>query len=81
MEYPLSIHGVTMDCLWWRKVSFFCERFNKSFREDVLDAYWFENIEQARTFAQDWMEDYNNYHPHASLGNCSPIEFKLKRSA
>ncbi|MDK7674195.1 integrase core domain-containing protein [Weeksella virosa] len=38
-------------------------------------------MEQARTLAQDWMEDYNHNHPHASLGNCSPIEFKLKRSA
>ncbi|MFA7688348.1 MAG: transposase [Moheibacter sp.] len=59
----------------------FCERFNKTFREDVLDAYWFENIEQARTIAQDWMDDYNNHHPHSSLADCSPIEFKLKRSA
>ncbi|MGB6083705.1 integrase core domain-containing protein [Moheibacter sp.] len=59
----------------------FCERFNKTFREDVLDAYWFENIEQARTIAQDWMEDYNHNHPHSSLADCSPIEFKLKRSA
>ncbi|MFA7686546.1 MAG: IS3 family transposase, partial [Moheibacter sp.] len=59
----------------------FCERFNKTFREDVLDAYWFENIEQARTIAQDWMKDYNHHHPHSSLADCSPIEFKLKRSA
>jgi len=59
----------------------FCERFNKTFREDVLDAYLFENIEQAKQIAQEWREDYNNYHPHASLGNSSPIEFKLNRSA
>lgn len=59
----------------------FCERFNKTFREDVLDAYIFENIEQARTIAQNWRDDYNHYHPHASLGDCSPIEFKLIRSA
>ncbi|WP_424367930.1 hypothetical protein [Moheibacter sp.] len=27
------------------------------------------------------MEDYNHNHPHSSLADCSPIEFKLKRSA
>jgi len=25
--------------------------------------------------------DYNNNHPHASIGNNTPIEFKMKRSA
>ena len=59
----------------------FCERFNKTFREDVLDAYLFENIEQVREITQSWREDYNNNHPHGSLGNCAPIEFKLKRTA
>ena len=59
----------------------YCERFNKTFREDVLDAYLFESLEQDNTIAKDWMEDYNHNHPHGSLGDCSPIEFKLKRSA
>lgn len=59
----------------------FCERFNKTFREDVLDGYLFENLEQAKAITQEWREDYNHNHPHSSLGDCSPIEFKLKRSA
>lgn len=59
----------------------FCERFNRTFREDVLDAYLFENIHQVREIADNWMQDYNNHHPHSSLGDCSPIEFKMKRSA
>lgn len=59
----------------------FCERFNRTFREDVLDAYLFENIHQVREIADNWMEDYNKNHPHSSLGDCTPIEFKMKRSA
>jgi len=43
----------------------FCERFNKTFREDVLDAHLFENIE-IRTITQEWMDDYNHHHPHTS---------------
>ena len=61
----------------------FIERFNRTFREDVLDANIFERISQVRDLTNDWMEDYNYNHPHASLGNMSPIEFmnmKTKRN-
>ncbi len=59
----------------------YCERFNNAFRKDVLDAYIFENLEQVQNIADEWRDDYNNSHPHSSLGDCSPIEFKQKRSA
>ena len=42
----------------------FIERFNRTFREDVLDAYWFENLEQLGIIAEQWRYDYNFYHPH-----------------
>jgi len=61
----------------------FIERFNRTYREDVLDANIFERISQVRDLTNDWMEDYNYNHPHASLGNMSPIEFmntKTKRN-
>lgn len=51
----------------------FIERFNRSFREDVLDAYLFENLNEARELAYDWMDEYNQYHPHSSLNGKSPI--------
>jgi putative transposase len=53
----------------------FIERFNRTYREDVLDAHIFETIPQARAITDQWREDYNANHPHASLGNMSPIEF------
>lgn len=59
----------------------YCERFNKAFREDVLDAYIFEDLTQVQEIADTWKDDYNNNHPHSSLGDCTPIEFKEKRSA
>lgn len=59
----------------------YIERFNKTFREDVLDAYVLESMTQTRRIIEDWMEDYNNYHPHSSLGGYSPIEFKKIKSA
>lgn len=56
----------------------YCERFNRTFREDVLDAHIFENLEQLQQLADAWKHDYNHHHPHSSLENCSPVEFKEK---
>ena len=52
----------------------YVERFNKTFREDVLDAYLFRNLEEVRTQSQLFREDYNENHPHKSLGRKSPKE-------
>jgi len=35
----------------------------------------FENIHQVRDKTEEFIEDYNNFHPHDSLENMSPIEF------
>jgi putative transposase len=53
----------------------FIERFNRTYREDVLDLNIFENIGQVRDKTETFREDYNNNHPHDSLGDMSPIEF------
>ena len=53
----------------------FMERFNRSFREDVLDAYLFEDLHDVREKAWDWMDDYNYHHPHQSLGGRSPVKY------
>jgi putative transposase len=58
----------------------FIERFNRTYREDVLDANIFEKIMQAREITETWRNDYNENHPHASLGNNSPIEFSKSRN-
>lgn len=53
----------------------FMERLNRFYREDVLDAYWFNDLHQLRTLTEKWMEDYNTKHPHSSLGDRPPVEF------
>ena len=53
----------------------YIERFNRSFREDILDAYLFENIDQLRQLAWEWKEDYNSNYPHQSLNNLSPLRY------
>lgn len=53
----------------------YIERFNRFFREDILDAYWFEDLEQLRILAEKWRVDYNYNHPHKSLGGLAPCQF------
>ena len=54
----------------------FMERLNRFYREDVLDAYWFNDLHQLRTRTDVWMKDYNTMHPHSSLGDTPPVEFR-----
>ncbi len=54
------------------------ERFNRTFRQDVLDSYMFETLSEARKYANAWVWMYNNVRPHSSLGHLAPTEFLLK---
>ena len=56
----------------------FIERFNRTFREEVLDAYIFEDIRQVKNLSMEWMEDYNKARPHESLNGCSPEKYKSR---
>lgn len=72
-----SLHGVTIKYIQPGKPvqNAYVERFNRLFREDVLDAYLFETIRQVRVASEKWMEDYNRLHPHKSLGGISPLMY------
>ena len=57
----------------------YIERFNRTYRENVLDLHIFENIQQVRDITEEFMDDYNYNHPHDSLGNMTPIEFMERK--
>jgi len=57
----------------------YIERLNRTFREDVLDAYEFDSVGQFNIIAERWQEDYNDNHPHQSLQNKSPREYAQRR--
>jgi len=54
----------------------YVERFNRHFREDVLDAYLFRSLSQVNIICDKWKKDYNDNHPHRSLSYKSPIVYK-----
>lgn len=51
------------------------ERFNRTFREQVLDQNLFLNIEHAQEITDQWVNQYNQGWPHESLGFKSPMEY------
>jgi putative transposase len=51
------------------------ERFIRSYREEVLDAYLLGSIEEAQAISDEWLEDYNTERPHDSLGQVPPRSF------
>lgn len=54
------------------------ERFNGSYRREILDAYLFEDLWQVKQLTDEFIDEYNNRRPHQSLNNMTPKEFLLK---
>ncbi len=55
----------------------FIERFNRTYREEVLDFYLFKNIKEVTEITKQWINEYNEERPHESLSNLSPIQYKM----
>ena len=58
----------------------YVERFNRTFREEVLNFYVFSRLSEVRTMVDAWVQEYNEQRPHESLGNLTPEEFALKHA-
>jgi putative transposase len=56
----------------------FIERFNRTYRHEVLNAHIFESLEQVREITKEWIQGYNQDRPHATLGKLSPIHYRQR---
>ena len=58
----------------------YIERFNRTFREEVLDAYLFDDLEEVREITERWLAEYNTIRPHQALQGLSPRQFALQNA-
>ena len=73
-------HGVTLNFIPPGKPqkNGFVERFNRSFREDILDCYLFDSLDEVREMAWEWQIEYNEERSHDSLNNLTPVEYRQR---
>jgi len=58
----------------------YVERFNRTYREEVLDLYVFSRLSEVRKITDDWIEQYNQERPHEALNNLTPVEYLTANS-
>jgi putative transposase len=56
------------------------ERFNRTYREEVLDCYVFDTLGEVRRMTAEWIRRYNEQRPHEALGNVSPTRYLMAQS-
>ena len=77
LSYWAETHGVKLEHIKPGKPAqnAYIERFNRTFREDILDMYLFNSLDQVRELSANWMIDYNENRPHKALGGIPPRAF------
>jgi putative transposase len=70
-------HGVTLEFIKPGKPmqNGFIERFNRSYRQAVLDMYVFQSLNEVREQTEKWIKEYNEERPHDALGDLTPRDF------
>ena len=54
------------------------ESFNGKFRDELLNGWQFDSLQEARVIIEDWRIDYNWKRPHTAHGDLTPSEFAAK---
>ena len=59
----------------------YIERFNRTFREEVLDLYLFEDLDEVRDESTLWLHGYNHDRPHLALARQTPAGYLARHEA
>lgn len=72
----MPVHFSSTLARLWRNA--WIESFNGRLRDELLDAWRFDALLEARVIIQDWRCDYNASRPHSAHGELIPTEFALQ---
>jgi putative transposase len=56
------------------------ERFNRTFREDVLDAYLFDDLQEVRATTEHLLHEYKTIHQHEALQGMTPHQCSIQHA-
>ena len=59
----------------------FIERFNRTYRTEVLNTYVFESLDQVREISAEWLQSYNEERPHDALAGVPPALYRAQLEA
>lgn len=57
----------------------YIERFNRTYRTEVLDMYIFKTLGEVRALTDEWLEEYNTVRPHQALNGLTPQTYTKQR--
>ena len=55
----------------------YVERFNRTYREEILNRYVFKTLSEVRAITEEWMDEYNEERPHDALEDFTPFEYRM----
>ena len=83
LETWAAKHQVTLDFIQPGKPAqnAYIERFNRTYREEVLDLYLFQSLTEVRNITASWLREYNHERPHDALGGLTPTQYVTRVGA
>ena len=58
----------------------YIERFNRTYRTEVLNALLFGSLSEVPEATHEWMTSYNHERPHDALGHLTPRQFRQQQT-